>query len=63
MADLELSLTITPYDRVQPLITGEVKPEGITLRYTELPLQQIWRRQARRSRSFFQVGSMASTRQ
>ena len=45
MADLELSLTITPYDRVQPLITGEVKPEGITLRYTELPLQEIWRRQ------------------
>ena len=45
MADLELSLTITPYDRVQPLITGEVKPEGITLRYTELPLQQIWLRQ------------------
>ena len=45
MADLELSLTITPYDRVQPLITGEVKPEGITLRYTELSLQQIWRRQ------------------
>ena len=34
MADLKLSFTITPYDRVMPLITGEVKPDGITLEFT-----------------------------
>ena len=33
MADIELSFATTPYDRVWPLITGEVKPDGITLDY------------------------------
>jgi len=33
MADLKLSFHISPYDRVLPLITGEVKPDGITLDY------------------------------
>jgi 4,5-dihydroxyphthalate decarboxylase len=33
MADLKLSFAIAPYDRVMPLITGEVKPLGITLEY------------------------------
>ncbi|MBI4200247.1 MAG: hypothetical protein HY535_07230 [Chloroflexi bacterium] len=33
MADLELTLSmLSPHDRVMPLFTGEVKPEGITLR-------------------------------
>ena len=45
MADIELTMTMTPWDRVQPLIAGEVKPEGIRLRFTELPLSEIWRRQ------------------
>jgi len=31
MADLKLSFVIAPYDRVLPLVTGEVKPDGITL--------------------------------
>ncbi|MFC1987504.1 hypothetical protein ACFLVH_03055 [Chloroflexota bacterium] len=35
MADLRLSFAITPCDRVLPLITGEVKPDGITLEYSE----------------------------
>ena len=31
MADLHLSFAMTPYDRMMPLINGEVKPDGITL--------------------------------
>ena len=34
MADLQLSLAISPYDRVLPMITGEVKPDDITLEYS-----------------------------
>lgn len=37
MADLQLSFAITPYDRVLPLITGEVKPSGIALEYEPNP--------------------------
>ena len=37
MPDLPLSFAITPYDRVLPLITGEVKPSGITLQYEPNP--------------------------
>ena len=39
MPDLTLSFAITPYDRVMPLITGEVKPDGITLDYQGMPGQ------------------------
>ncbi len=35
--DLVLSFAMTPYDRVLPLITGEVKPDGITLDYQGMP--------------------------
>src|SRR4029453_1527259 len=37
MPDLTLSFAMTPYDRVMPLITGEVKPVGITLEYLGMP--------------------------
>lgn len=37
MGDLVLSWSGQPYDRVMPLITGEVKPAGITLEYQGLP--------------------------
>ncbi|HTE83607.1 MAG TPA: hypothetical protein VK821_02655 [Dehalococcoidia bacterium] len=37
MADLTLSFACTPYDRIMPLITGEVKPDGITLDYQGMP--------------------------
>src|SRR5687767_3332694 len=37
MGDLHLSFAMTPYDRVMPLITGEVKPAGITLEYQGMP--------------------------
>ncbi|MBV9580739.1 MAG: hypothetical protein JO057_19330 [Chloroflexi bacterium] len=37
MSDLHLSFAITPYDRVLPLITGEVKPSGIELDYEPNP--------------------------
>jgi 4,5-dihydroxyphthalate decarboxylase len=35
--NLTLSFAMTPYDRVMPLITGEVKPDGITLDYQGMP--------------------------
>ncbi len=37
MADLKLTFAMTPYDRVLPLISGEVKPDGITLEYMGMP--------------------------
>ena len=37
MPDLVLSFAMTPYDRVMPLINGEVKPDGITLEYMGMP--------------------------
>jgi 4,5-dihydroxyphthalate decarboxylase len=37
MADLKLSFAMTPYDRMLPLINGEVKPDGITLEYIGMP--------------------------
>ena len=37
MADLALSFAISPYDRVLPLINGEVKPSGILLEYEPNP--------------------------
>jgi 4,5-dihydroxyphthalate decarboxylase len=49
MADINLTFTNTPNDRIEPLIRGEVKPEGITLHYTELPLNEIWVRQLEHS--------------
>ncbi len=33
MVDLKLSFAMTPYDRVLPLISGEVKPDGVALEY------------------------------
>jgi 4,5-dihydroxyphthalate decarboxylase len=37
LSDLHLSFAMTPDDRVLPLITGEVKPAGITLEYQGMP--------------------------
>ena len=36
-SDMHLSFACTPYDRVLPLINGEVKPDGITLDYMGAP--------------------------
>ena len=45
MPDLKLTMAMTPWDRISPLLTGEVKPEGITLEHHDIPLQEIWHRQ------------------
>src|SRR5918996_835340 len=37
MPDVHITFAMTPYDRVLPLITGEVKPAGITLEYQGMP--------------------------
>ena len=37
MPDVRLSCVIGPYDRIIPLMTGEVKPEGITLEFANAP--------------------------
>ena len=37
MTDIHLSFAMKPYDRVLPLINGEVKPDGIVLEYMGMP--------------------------
>jgi 4,5-dihydroxyphthalate decarboxylase len=37
MADLKLSFAMTAYDRIAPIIGGEVKPDGIELDYQGMP--------------------------
>jgi 4,5-dihydroxyphthalate decarboxylase len=37
LSDLKLSFAMTGYDRILPLINGEVKPDGITLEYMGMP--------------------------
>lgn len=37
LTDIHMSFAITPYDRVLPLTTGEVKPDGIVLDYVGMP--------------------------
>ncbi|RJR35253.1 MAG: ABC transporter substrate-binding protein [Desulfobacteraceae bacterium] len=44
---LTLSCACPPYDRVQPLISGEVVPEGIRLCFLRMPVEEIFWRQAR----------------
>ena len=56
-SDLHLTLAISPYDRVQALIDGTVKPEGITLEYTDLPAPDIFYRQSKFSQ--FDVSEMS----
>lgn len=44
MSDLDLSIGMADYDRTAPLINGEVKPEGISLRYiVSPPSETFWR--------------------
>ena len=43
--DLVLSFCMSPYDRMMPLITGEVKPEGITLVFTPVAGPDLFYRQ------------------
>jgi 4,5-dihydroxyphthalate decarboxylase len=57
MADLELSLALTPYDRVAALLSGELQPQSIALRYHNVPLSEIWSRQLKDS--FFDVSEMS----
>lgn len=37
MGELKLSFAMTPYDRVLPLIEGEVKPDGVAMEYAGMP--------------------------
>ena len=57
MQDLGLSFRIGHYDRVDALITGEVKPEGITLHYEPLPGPDVFYRQLKFSQ--FDVSEMS----
>ena len=46
MADLVLTFALTHrWDRVQPLITGEVKPRDITLQYVQVATGKLWEAQ------------------
>jgi 4,5-dihydroxyphthalate decarboxylase len=57
MADIELTFTTTPYDRVSPLITGEVKPQGITLRFIKMTAPDNFYQQLKFNR--FDVSEMS----
>ncbi len=57
MADLELTFTTTPYDRVQALITGEVKPQGVSLQFIAIPAPDNFYQQLKFSR--FDVSEMS----
>ena len=63
MANLKLTMAMTRWDRVEPLIHGEVRVEGIDLEYIELPLQEIWRRQLQHSEFDISEMSMSFTLQ
>lgn len=63
MPDLKLTMAMTRWDRVEPLICGDVQAEGIELEYVELPLQEIWRRQLQHSEFDISEMSMSFTLQ
>ena len=63
MPDLKLTMAMTPWDRIRPLITGEVKPEGIALEHHDVPLPDIWRRQLQGSEFDISEMSMSFTLQ
>lgn len=45
MVLVEMTLAMTPWDRIQPLLNGEVRPKGVRLRYVETSLGERWDRQ------------------
>jgi 4,5-dihydroxyphthalate decarboxylase len=47
MADVELSLACWDYDRTRALADGRVKPDGISLNYLPLPVEETFFRMAR----------------
>lgn len=57
MRDLELSLSINQYDRLAPLLTGEVKVQGIKLNFYPLAGPDIFYRQLKFSQ--FDVAEMS----
>jgi 4,5-dihydroxyphthalate decarboxylase len=57
MRDLELSFSINQYDRLAPLLTGEVKAQGITLNFYPLAGPDIFYRQLKFSQ--FDVSEMS----
>lgn len=57
MPDLKLTMAMTRWDRIEPLLTGEVRAEGVALEHHDIPLQEIWRRQLQDSE--FDVSEMS----
>ncbi|MBI2986413.1 MAG: PhnD/SsuA/transferrin family substrate-binding protein [Deltaproteobacteria bacterium] len=57
MPELELSFATGQYDRVEPLIAGEVKPQGITLHFSPVAGPDIFYRQLKFSQ--FDVSEMS----
>ena len=57
MADLKLTMAMTRWDRIEPLLTGEARAEGVAIEHHDIPLQEIWRRQLQDSE--FDVSEMS----
>ncbi len=62
MADIHISFAATPYDRLLPLINGEVKPDGITLDYEGAPggVSRVFYEQLKHKRYDLSEMSMSS---
>src|SRR5215212_7458947 len=62
MPDITLSFAMTPYDRIMPLIPGEVKPVGINLEYLGMPggVPQVFFDQIKHQRYDLSEFSMSS---
>jgi 4,5-dihydroxyphthalate decarboxylase len=57
---LHLSLSCPPYDRVIPLVYGQIAPEGISLHYIPLAVEEIFWRQLRHQEFDVSESSLSS---
>jgi 4,5-dihydroxyphthalate decarboxylase len=57
---LPLSLSCPPYDRVVPLVYGQIAPEGISLHYIPLSVEEIFWRQLRHQEFDVSESSLSS---
>jgi len=44
VSDLEITLAIGPYDHVRDLVSGRVRADGLSIRWLDLPVEEIFHR-------------------
>ena len=60
MGKINMALACPPYDRVQPLISGAVTPEGINLNFLPMEVEEIFWRQYRNNEFEASEASLSS---